>query len=50
MYPLSRREVMIPNAGSNFDKRGNFRDEKGKKPIRLLLIRLREWTRLLRST
>ncbi len=40
---------MIPNAGSKFDKRGNFRDEKGKKLIRLLLIRLVEWARLLRS-
>ena len=41
---------MIPNAGSKFYKRGNFRvDEKGKKLIRLLSIRLVESARLLRS-
>jgi chromate reductase len=49
MYPLNRPEEMIANTGSKFDEQGNFRDEKGKELIRLLLIRLVEWTRVLRS-
>jgi hypothetical protein len=40
---------MIANAASKFDEQGNFRDEKAKEPIRQLLTRLTEWTRLLRA-
>jgi hypothetical protein len=42
-------EVIIPSAGSKFDKQGSFRDEKGKKLIRLLLISLVVWARELLS-
>ncbi len=49
MYPLNHPEVMIANAASKFDKQGNFMDETGKELIRQLLIKLVEWTRLLRS-
>jgi hypothetical protein len=40
---------MIANAGSKFDEQGNFKDEKAIEPIRLLLVKLVEWTRVLRS-
>jgi len=40
---------MIANTASKFDEQGNFRDEKGKELIWLLLVRLAEWTRVLRS-
>ncbi|SPF33907.1 conserved hypothetical protein [Syntrophobacter sp. SbD1] len=49
MHPLNQPEVMIANAASKFDEQGNFMDEKAKDLIRLLLTRLVEWTRLLRS-
>jgi chromate reductase len=49
MYPLNQPEVMIANAASKFDEQGNFTDEKGKELIRLLLSKLVEWTRVLRS-
>ncbi len=49
MYPLNQSEVMIANAASKFDERGNFRDEKAKELIRQLLTGLVEWTRLLRA-
>lgn len=49
MYPLNQPEIMIANAGSKFDEQGNFKDEKAIEPIRLLLVKLVEWTRVLRS-
>ncbi len=49
MYPLNHPEVMIANAASKFDEHGNYTDEKGQELIRQLLMRLVEWSRLLRS-
>ncbi len=49
MHPLNQPEVMIANAVSKFDEQGNFMDENAKDLIRLLLTRLVDWTRLLRS-
>jgi chromate reductase len=49
MHPLNQPEVMIANAGEKFDEQGNFKDEKGKELVRLLLTKLVEWTRKLRA-
>jgi chromate reductase len=49
MHPLNQPEVMVANAGSKFDERGNYLDEQGKKLIGQLLTELVRWTRLLRS-
>ncbi len=49
MYPLNNPEVMIANAASKFDEQGNFKDEKAKELIGVLLTKLVEWTRLLRA-
>lgn len=48
MHPLNQPEVMIANAAEKFDEQGNFKDEKGKELVRLLLTKLVEWTRKLR--
>ncbi len=49
IYPVNKPEVMIAYAASKFDEQGNFKDEKAKELIRLLLTRLAECTRVLGS-
>jgi chromate reductase len=49
MHPLNQPEIMVANAGSKFDERGNYLDEQGKALIGQLLTELAKRTRLLRS-
>ena len=45
MYPLNRPEVMISNAASRFDEKGNLKDEETKNLIRKLMEALVAWTK-----
>jgi chromate reductase len=47
MYPLNQPEVMIANAGGQFDAEGHLRDETARGLIRQLLQNLADWTRRL---
>ena len=46
---LNRPEVMIGNAATRFDERGNLTDEPTKEHIKKLLVALVAWTRRLQG-
>ena len=47
MFPINQPEVMIANAASRFDNKGNLTDETTKNLIKSLLHNLVEWARLI---
>ena len=49
MLAINQPEVMIANAGQNFDAEGNLTNETTKKSIRQLLANLVGWTRGLQK-
>jgi len=48
MYPVNQPEVMIANASTRFDEKGNLVDQKTEQLIRQLLESLVSWTRRLK--
>jgi chromate reductase len=49
MLAINQPEVMIANAGQNFDAEGNLTNETTKNQIRQLLANLVGWTRGLQK-
>jgi chromate reductase len=49
MHAVNQPEVMIGNAGENFDADGNLTNETTKKLISQLLQNLADWARLLKK-
>lgn len=49
VYPINRPQLMLANAGDAFDESGRLLDEKTKKTLAEILLRLVEWTNRLRN-
>ncbi len=49
MFPLSRPEVMVPEANKKFDDQCNLTDEYTKKKVSDLLEALVDWTKRLKQ-
>ncbi len=47
MHPLNRPEALVASADEKIDENGRLTDEKTRKKIRSLLVKLAEWTNRL---